>query len=162
MSIAVFYGSTTGVTQEAAETIAEKLGADVYNVADAQADAFDAYDCLVLGSSTWGLGDLQDDWADFLPKLNKSNLSGKKVALFAMGDQVSYSDTYGDAIAEIHDQLEDAGVIFVGAWGAEGYEGEGRSKQGDKFLGLMLDDNNQSDMTAERIDRWVAQLKAEF
>lgn len=162
MSIGVFYGSTTGVTQEAAETIAEKLGAELHNVSDCDANAFDAYDVLVLGSSTWGLGELQDDWADFLPKVEKGNLSGKKVALFALGDQNSYSDTYGDAIAEIHDALSGAGVAFIGKWADSDYEGEGRAKVDGGWLGLMLDDNNQSDLTADRISRWVEQLKSEM
>ena len=162
MKIGVFYGSTTGVTQEAAETIAEKLGAAVKNVAEAEASDFDGYDVLVLGSSTWGLGDLQDDWADFLPKVASSNLSGKKIALFACGDQVGYSDTFGDAIAEIHDQLASSGAAFIGAWPADGYEGTGRALKDGKFVGLMLDDNNQSDQTADRISGWVDQIKGEM
>lgn len=162
MSIGVFYGSTTGVTQEMAETIAEKLGAEVFNVSDADPQAMSGFDCLVLGSSTWGLGDLQDDWADYLDKADLSGLSGKKVALFGCGDQSSYSDTFCDAMAEIKDRLSSAGVTFVGRVSAEGYEGCGRSKEGDQFIGLALDDNNQSDLSAERIDSWVAQLKSEF
>ena len=68
----IFYGSTTGTTEAVAEDIAKQLGvasADVHNVADASADEADKYDLLVVGSSTWGCGELQDDWYSFLDAL---------------------------------------------------------------------------------------------
>lgn len=162
MSIGVFYGSTTGVTKEIAETIAEKLGADVFDVADASAAKLSDYDVLVLGSSTWGMGELQDNWADFLPSIDAASLAGKKVALFGSGDQSGFSDTFGDALALIHDALAPGGCAFIGSWPADGYDGAGNSFKDGKILGLMLDDNNQSDLTAGRIDQWVEQIKGEM
>ena len=63
--IGIFFGSTTGTTEAAAGDIARRLGvaaADLHNVADTPADEVDRYDLLLLGSSTWGCGELQDDW----------------------------------------------------------------------------------------------------
>ncbi len=61
----VIYGSTTGVFQEFAEQIARKLGvSDVANVVDVNGDRVAEYDNLLLGTSTWGAGELQDDWYD--------------------------------------------------------------------------------------------------
>ena len=60
-SIKVIYGSTTGNTQRAAEAIAAGLGGTAVSAADAVPDDFKA-DLLILGSSTWGCGELQDDW----------------------------------------------------------------------------------------------------
>ena len=85
----IFYGSTTGTTGSLAGRIAEELGiaaADVHDVAGAAADAVQRYDCLLLGSSTWGCGELQDDWFGFLEGLKGQDLSGKSVALFGCGD----------------------------------------------------------------------------
>ncbi|MGK7929678.1 MAG: flavodoxin FldA, partial [Spirulina sp.] len=31
-----------------------------------------------------------------------------------------------------------------------------------KFVGLALDDDNESDKTSDRIQKWVTQLKSEF
>ena len=87
--IGIFYGSSTGTTQSLAEQIALKTGvskADTHDVADAAPDTIDGYDCLLLGSSTWGDGDLQDDWYGFLDKIKTRDLSGKTVALFGCGD----------------------------------------------------------------------------
>ena len=85
----IFYGSTTGTTEAVAQDIAKQLGvasADVHNVADASADEANKYDLLVLGSSTWGSGELQDDWYPFLDALKAKDLAGKKVALFGCGE----------------------------------------------------------------------------
>ena len=89
----IFFGSTMGTTEAVAADIAKQLGvadADVHNVADTPAGEVQKYDLLVLGSSTWGAGELQDDWYGFLDQLKAQDLSGKKVALFGCGDSGSY------------------------------------------------------------------------
>ena len=116
MKIGIFYGSTTGVTEAVAERIAKKLGvasADVHNVGSATAADAVGYDALLLGSSTWGAGELQDDWYDFLDQLKSQDLTGKKVALFGCGDSSSFSDTFCSAMGEIHDGLAATGCTFV-------------------------------------------------
>ena len=103
--IGIFYGSSTGSTSEVAQRLAKALGAEanVYDVAGADAADAAAFDVLLLGSSTWGIGDLQDDWEDFLPKLAEQSLAGKKVALFGCGDADSYPDSFCEALAKIHE-----------------------------------------------------------
>ena len=67
--IGIFYGSTTGTTESVAEQIASHLGvgsSEVYNVGNTDAKVAEEYELLILGSSTWGSGELQDDWYDFL------------------------------------------------------------------------------------------------
>ena len=94
MKILVIYGSTTGTTEGVAEQIADKLGATAVNVADVTDEQIAGADNLILGSSTWGAGELQDDWYDGLEKLKAADLSGKTVAIFGVGDSASYSDTF--------------------------------------------------------------------
>lgn len=110
--IGIFYGSSTGTTQSLAEQIALKTGvskADTHDVADAAPDTIDGYDCLLLGSSTWGDGDLQDDWYGFLDKIKTRDLSGKTVALFGCGDSESYPDTFCNALGTIYEELQPTG-----------------------------------------------------
>ena len=82
----VVFGSTTGMTEEVAGKIADKLGTQAINVTDFTADTIAENENLVLGSSTWGAGDLQDDWYDGVSLLQGSDLSGKTVAIFGVGD----------------------------------------------------------------------------
>ena len=109
--IGVFYGSTTGTTEDLARRIAEKLdvpSAHIYDVSKLTEALVGEYDVLVLGSSTWGAGELQDDWYDGIKVLKKCDLSHKYVALFGCGDSDSYSDTFCDAIGILYEELKGA------------------------------------------------------
>ena len=161
--VGIFYGSTTGVTEDIANRIAEKIdGAEVFNI-DGNVDELENYDVLLLGTSTWGFGDLQDDWQAVLDDLANLNLAGKKVAYFGSGDQGTFSDTFMDGMAIINEEISKTGATVIGNTSTERYEfNESRAVEGDKFLGLALDEVNQSDLTDERIDAWVEQIKKEF
>lgn len=87
--IGIFFGSTTGNTESAASKIGKYLGGvEVFNVGNTPLSQMDRYDVLILGSSTWGSGDLQDDWEPLLKDLSKKDFSGKRIAFFGSGDQV--------------------------------------------------------------------------
>ena len=119
----------------------------------------ESYDALVLGSSTWGSGDLQDDWYDGIKVFKEADLSGKKIALFGLGDSSSFSDTFCDAIGLIYKDLQGKGAEFVGSVSTDGYTFDSSvSVEGDKFVGLPLDEVNESFKTDERIDAWVGSL----
>ena len=108
MKTGIFFGSTLGTTENIAGQIATALRIspdDIHNVADTDPSAVQGYDCLLLGSSTWGAGDLQDDWYDFIGKLKNENLSGKLVGLFGCGDSGSYPDTFCDAMGHLYNVL---------------------------------------------------------
>lgn len=107
--IGIYYGSTTGNTQDVAEEIAKKLNIpteDIHDVAKADTN-FSSYDIILFGSSTMGFGDLQDDWEYYIEKVGKADLEKKTVALFGCGDSSSYSDTFGDAIGKIYQTIKD-------------------------------------------------------
>lgn len=164
--IGIFYGSTMGETEEAAEMIADVIGKDkveVYNVASVSEDEVKKYDKLIFGSSTWGLGELQDDWDSFIEKLKTLDLSNKKVALFGLGDQSMYEDTFVDAIGIIYNVVQEKGAEVVARVSTEGYDfNHSEALIDDQFVGLPLDNNNQSDLTEDRIKNWVDDLLKAF
>lgn len=163
--IGIFYGSSNGTTADIAERIAKKLGlgaADVYDVGSASVDKVAPYEVLLLGSSTWGVGDLQDDWETFLPKLKQMDLTGKYVAIFGTGDAASFSDSFCDAIGIIYEALKNSGCMFCGAVSTDGYTYDGSTAEiGSMFVGLPLDEMNEDNLTDQRIDQWLEQISVE-
>lgn len=157
----VVYGSSTGSCQDVAEQIAKKLGvSDVKNVSEVDADTLSGYDNLLLGTSTWGAGELQDDWYDGINLLKSAGLSGKTVALFGCGDAESYPDTFCGGMKELYDAAKEAGANVLEGVSAEGYTFDDSDAVVDgKFVGLALDDVNEDDKTEERIDAWLEAIK---
>ena len=160
----IIYGSTTGNAAMAAETIAAKLGGgDIKEVAKASKEDLVDYENIILGSSTWGDGELQDDWYGFLPTLKSANLNGKTVAVFGVGDQFSYSSTYVNAMGELYDAAKAAGAKIIGETSTEGYSFDESSAVRDgKFVGLALDYDNQDALSVDRITAWINQILPEL
>lgn len=164
-TIGIFYGSSTGTTEGIANRIADKLGIDtkdVHDVSNASPADVAPYEVLLLGCSTWGAGDLQDDWDSYLGKLKNLDLSDKMVALFGCGDSASFGDTFCDAIGTIYSDLKGTGCKFIGAVDASGYSFDSSTACiNSMFVGLPLDEINEDDQTERRIDQWLASLKKE-
>ena len=155
----VVYGSSTGTCEAIAGIIAEKLGVEAINVSDLTADVIAENDNLLIGTSTWGAGELQDDWYDGVDTLKGADLSGKVVAVFGCGDSASYSDTFCGAMKELYDAAKAGGATVVGEVDIDGYTFDDSDAVVDnKFVGLALDDINEEDKTDGRIDAWLEQI----
>ena len=155
----VVYGSSTGTCEAIAEKIAQMLGCEAINVQDLTADVVESNQNLILGTSTWGAGELQDDWYDGLRLLQGANLSEKTIALFGCGDCESYSDTFVGGIGELYNGIKESGANIVGAVSTDGYTFDDSEAVVDgKFVGLPLDDVNEDDKTDSRIDAWIADI----
>lgn len=164
--IGLFFGTQTGNTQDAAEEIQKAFGpdyVDLIEISTASTEDFDGYECLIIGCPTWNIGELQADWDGFFPDLDEIDFSGKKVAYFGCGDQEGYPDNFQDAMGILEEKISSRGGKTVGFWPTEGYEfNESQGVRGNQFVGLALDNDNQSDLTSKRITTWVTQLKSEF
>lgn len=166
--IGLFYGSSTCYTEMAGEKIRERLGAervDIFNIADTPVIQAQFYDYLIFGIPTWDYGELQEDWEEIWPELDDLELSGKKVALYGLGDQVGYPEWFLDALGYLHDKLIERGATIYGYWPSAGYEFENSkalTPDSEQFVGLALDEENEFDKSAERISRWCEQVLAEF
>lgn len=164
--VGLIFGTSTAKTARIAEKIQELLGKDnvkSISVEDAWADDFQAYDNIIAGSSTWFDGELPTYWDEIRPELESLNLKGKKVALFGLGDQKKYPDNFVDGIGLLAESFENAGAKIVGLTSVEEYEfAQSKALRNGKFLGLVIDFENQPGKTDGRIAQWVEQLKKEF
>ncbi len=160
--VGIFYGSSSGKTAAVARRIQEKLGkdrADLRDVAESSLEDLLEYEFLILGIPTWGLGKTQQDWEDLLPLLEDMDLTGKKVAMFGLGDQESYPGTFADALGRLYEILLKAGCSFTGSWPVAGYAYEGSTAvKGGRFVGLVLDEENQPELSDQRIDKWLKDI----
>ncbi len=165
--IGLFYGTQTGNTQTAAELIQQALGGDsvvdLHDVVEASTKEFEDYSYIIVGCPTWNIGELQSDWEGLYDDLDSVDFSGKKVAYFGMGDQVGYADNFQDAMGILEEKIASLGGTTVGYWPTEGYDfSESKAVRDGTFVGLALDEDNQSEQTDDRIQAWSAQLKSEF
>jgi flavodoxin I len=171
-AVAVFFGTSTGSTQEAAELIASKIPdavgpIDIDSIKKNLAEEFAKYDALVVGTPTWNTGaDTERSgvgWDEvYYRQMQKLSLPSKKVAVFGLGDSISYSDNYADATGELHDVFQSLGCTMMGYTSQEGYEHKSsKAIRGDLFCGLLLDAVNQEDLTEQRVEAWVEQLTKE-
>lgn len=160
----IVYGSTTGNCQNIAERLSSRLGGvDVKSASEISADTLADYEALLLGTSTWGAGDLQDDWYDGIEQVKQANLAGKVVAVFGCGDCAGFGDTFCGAMADLYDAAQGAGATMVGEVSTDGYSFDDSAAARDgKFVGLALDEVNEPDQTDERLDAWVEQIKPEL
>lgn len=159
-STIVIYGSSTGTCQSIAENIASKLGVEAIDVTNLDEATISSHDNLILGTSTWGAGEMQDDWYDGVKTLKQVGLEGKTVALFGCGDSESYPDTFCGGMKELYDAAIEAGATVLAGVATEGYTfDDSEAVEGDHFLGLALDDVNEDDKTESRIDTWIEAIK---
>ncbi|MDR0371439.1 MAG: flavodoxin [Prevotellaceae bacterium] len=164
--IAVIYGSSTDNTKNIAKSIAGKLlGEDVtlLDVSKLKAGDLDAYPNLIFGTSTWGVGDLQDDWEGYLSELKGADLSGKTIAFFGLGDSGSYPDSFVDGMGILYETVREKGARLIGEFPADGYDYDtSRAEVDGKFVGVAIDEDNESDKTDARLDKWIESIKGLF
>lgn len=169
-TVGIFFGTDTGNTRKVAKQIAKQLG-DIAgkpdNIKNVGVDALLAYDVLILGSPTYGEGELPgltagtstESWEEFMPNLSGADFSGKTIALYGLGDQAGYPDNFVDALGMLYDAFADCGAKFVGFTETEGYEFT-RSKAvvDGQFVGLVLDEDNQKELSEMRLSNWLEDI----
>ncbi|MDE5941497.1 MAG: flavodoxin [Muribaculaceae bacterium] len=162
--IGIFYGSMTGTTADIARRIARLLEVkekDVHDVGQTAPSEVAGYDILVLGSSTWNNGELEEEWADFIAGLQVIDLRGKQIALFGCGDE-TMSDTFCSAVGELHNRLKDTGAEFIAPYNTIGYSFTASLAKPDDALeayGLLLDEVNHPELTAPRLAGWTSLVR---
>ncbi len=168
MKIGLFYGSTTCYTEIAAEKIQAQFDDGViqlHNIKDLPLANCQEFDLLIFGISTWDYGELQEDWESHWSEIAELDLTGKVIALYGMGDQIGYTEWFQDALGMLHQQVVAQGGYVIGFWPTAGYEfaaSKALTEDNSQFVGLALDEDNQYDLSDQRIASWCQQLKQEI
>ena len=170
--IGLFYGSSTCYTEMAAEKIAEAINGlcgtelvSLHNIASDSIELMSEYQYLVLGIPTWDYGELQEDWESNWEAIDSLDFTGKQVAIYGLGDQIGYPEWFQDALCYLWVKIVNLGASTVGAWPNQGYsfeQSKALTEDGQFFVGLQLDDENQFELSDDYIAKWSQQILREF
>jgi flavodoxin long chain len=167
-TIGLFFGSDDGNTESVAKRVYQRLGkdlVDIYDIAAVTQYEFTQYEKIILGIPTWDFGQIQSDWEEFWLDLETLDFSRKTVALFVLGDQFGYSDYFLDDMGMLCDVIVANGANIIGDWPTAGYTfdaSKAEMKGKNLFVGLAIDEDQQEQLTDERINLWCAQITKEF
>ena len=161
--IGLFYDTDTGNTRKVAKMIKKYFDEDdieLKSITKLELADFEKYSAFILGTPTLGEGELPENWNEFLPSLDDMDFTGKTIAMFGLGDQEEYGHEFVDGMGILYEKFKGLGASFIGFWPLEGYEyGFSAAEIDNEFVGLVLDQDNQSDLTPERVETWVAMVK---
>jgi len=121
--------------------------------------------CSTVGAENWEDADSNNEWDQFFHEIEeqKISLEGKKVAIFGLGNQVLYPDHFVDAMMLLKNEAEKHGAEIVGYWPTKGYDfTDSDAVEGDKFVGLALDEDNEDELSDQRIEEWLSIIKPEI
>jgi flavodoxin I len=170
--IGIFFGTETGTTRLIAKKIHKKLGDELaakpVNVNRIALDQMLQYDALILGTPSYGIGEipgrsagcLEPNWEEFLAQFEAADFSGKRVALFGLGAQERYSDRFASSLLRLYEVFKGFGAEIVGSWPTDGYTFDHSAAIVDgRFVGLVIDARTQGMYTDERIEAWLQTVK---
>jgi flavodoxin I len=168
---AIFFGPLNGAVHRVANKLKDAIGeekVEMVPVKDATVDDINRYDKIIFGLSTVGKETWESiytnvDWAKFLPEISKTRYEGKTVAIFGLGDHITYAATFVDHIGLLGNELEAHGATLVGQVPEDAYEFEDSEAIVDgKFMGLPVDEDFEPELTDERVNNWVEQIRPHF
>jgi flavodoxin I len=167
--VGLFFGTDTGNTRKVAKLIKKQFADDaieLVNVSkEGSVDTFLGHDKIIFGMPTLGDGELENSVRDFLQALEDqdADLSGKTIALYGLGDQNGYGHEFLDGMAIVHEKFDSLGAKLIGRWPTEGYEfSASQAVDGDEFICLAIDQDNQADQTEGRVKTWLGQIRGEL
>ena len=169
--IAIFYGPVGGAVNRVADKIKDIIGEDkveMVAVKDASVTDLEKFDKIIFGLSTvgkdtWDSEFSNNDWGKFLPEIGKTNYAEKTVAMFGLGDHVTYAHGFVDHIGLLGKELIKNGANLVGKVSTGGYDfEESEAVINGEFIGLPIDEDFEPELTEERVTSWVELLKPKF
>jgi len=169
--IGLFFGPEKGSVHRVAEKVKAALGeqnVEMISVNDAKPSDLVKYDSIIFGISTvgketWDSNYSNTDWSKFFPNISKVDFSGKIVAIFGLGDHVTYSSYFVNAMGMLAKDLLKNGATIVGKVDPSGYEFDDSEAIFDgMFIGLPIDEDFEPELTDERVASWTKSIKPAF
>lgn len=161
-TIGLIFDTETGNTNRIGVLIANAFPpncVEVFSAAEVTAELLQSYSAWIFGTPSMSHGKLADNWQIFIEE-EPYDLSDKVVALYGLGDQTNYPDEFADGLGVLYEQVVKSGAKVVGSWPTEDYSfKKSRAVIDGHFVGLVIDEDNQANLTKERISRWVESIQ---
>jgi flavodoxin I len=166
--IGIFFGPLKGSVNKVASIIANELGSngtELIPVKGVNASDIERFSKIILGISSigrdnWDAQHNDTDWDLFLTHIESINWKGKTVAIFGLGNQVSYADNFVDSMGWLYERLAKLDANIVGSTSTTGYRFNGSDAvKNNKFVGLAIDEDNEQELTLSRVKNWIEDLK---
>lgn len=163
-AIGLFYAPSGGNVHKVAKRIKQKIKnhkVDMLYIRDIKPEQFLNYRNIILVSSTLGKdawnNDETDEWAAFMPSMQKLELNGRHVALVGLGNHILYPNNFVDGLRDLADLIEEKGGILIGKTEPDNYTfNMSRAIQDGIFVGLPLDEDNEPNKSDPRIEKWLS------
>jgi len=170
MRIKLIYGSDTSNTESVIDNILlgifePTFDIEVVTVSNITSEDWTSHDTYILSIPTWYDGELQSDWEEYFEEFKTIDFTGKTVAVFGLGDQIGYDEWFCDGVGILAKVVKDNGGTVIGFTKKDDsfeFESSKALKDEDTFWGLCLDEDNQDELTEERLQNWFKQIKLEL
>jgi flavodoxin I len=169
--IGIFFGPLDGSVHRIAKLVASKIGpgkVDLIHITDASAKDLDKYSRIIFGISTVGRDTWEQkfdniDWTIFFHVVNSYDFTDKKVAIYGLGDHITYAYHFVDAMGLLGKTVIRQGGKILGRVGTESYTFQDSDAIIDgQFIGLPIDEDFEPELTEGRVSAWIDSLMKEF
>lgn len=169
---AIFYSPVGGNVNSVANKLGAMIGddkVDIIPVKQVEKEDVMKYDKIILAGSTvgtdhWNNESVPDEWPGFFKKIEDISFKEKKVAIVGLGNSFIYPSHFVDGMADLYERIKKLDAEIFGEVDPEGYdftESEAINDDG-LFCGLPIDEDNEPELTTERLEKWISVLEADF
>lgn len=161
-------GNVNRVTNKLGEIIGNDK-VDIIPVRNVVEGELDKYEQIIFVGSTvgadhWTNKMVKDEWQEFFLKRDELSFENKKVAIVGLGNSVLYPEHFADGMAHLYDKITERKGNVLGFVEAKNYDfTDSKAVNEDGFFcGLPIDEDNEEDLTTERLEKWISNLKPDF
>ncbi len=168
---AIFFGPEKGSVNRVATLIRNLIGpekVELIPVKNATFKDFTRFNQIIFGISTvgketWDGKPATSDWGKFLPQVGQGDFAGKTIAIYGLGDHITYSSNFVDFMGLLARELMKTEARIVGQVPTDGYEFDESAAIFDgMFIGLPLDEDFEPELTPGRVKKWIFKLEKDF
>ena len=117
-----------------------------------------------VGADHWTNETVADEWQEFFMKMEEISFENKKLAIVGLGNSVLYPEHFADGMAHLYKKITEKKGKILGFVDAKDYTYTDSEAVNDEglFCGLAIDEDNEEELTTERLEKWISKLKLDF